>query len=139
MANETAVKDLEQLDLLLSEIVFEWIPFVDFERYPDTLTNLALDIGICPLRPTEFNNHRSACKALEYTLSGALALASDTIPYQSEPTSVLVKDNDWEGALTFFIENEWDRNYLYQKHLTWIKENRDMNKQIDLLKFVYVV
>ena len=139
MANETAVKDLEKLDLLLSEIVFEWIPFVDFMIYPATLTNLALDIGICPLRDTPFNNHRSACKALEYTLSGALALASDTIPYQSEPTSVLVGDDEWEQALTFYIENPDIRKEKQQSCLTWIKENRDINKQIDLLKSIYVI
>ena len=139
MANETAVKDLEQLDLLLSEIVFEWIPFVDFERFPDTLTNLSLDIGLCPLNNTAFNNHRSACKALEYNLAGALCLASDTIPYQSEPTSVLVGDDEWEQILTFYIENPIKREIMRATHLAWIKENRDINKQIDLLKSVYVV
>jgi len=134
------VEQLEKLDKALGEIVFEWVPFVDFERYPATLTNMALDIGICPLKPTPFNNHRSACKAMEYTLSGALALASDTIPYRTEPTSILVQDNEWEQALTYYIENPDARKMEHAFHLEWLKENRDINnpEYLELLEKIYI-
>lgn len=133
------IKLLEQLDKLMSEIVFEWIPFVDFELYPQVLTNMALDIGICPLQPTPFNNHRSACKAMEYTLSGALALASDTIPYREDQSSILVKDNEWEEALTHFIENPENRKAEHAVCLDWIKENRNCESESykNLIKSIY--
>lgn len=139
ICSDKAAEELKTLDNLLSTIVFEWIPFVDFTQYPDTLTNMSLDIGICPLRPTEFNNHRSASKALEYNLAGALVLASDTIPYRQDPTSVLVKEGNWEEQLEFYITNPEIADKVHQEHLDWIHKSRNINSQIDLLKGVYVV
>ncbi len=137
IAQPEATIELRKLDELLKDVVFEWIPFVDFSIFPQVLTNLALDIGICPLKDTPFNNHRSAVKALEYTLAGALALASDTIPYREDSNSFKVKD--WEGDLEFFIENPGLRNQFHNEHLKWSKENRNIENQIDLLKSIYIV
>lgn len=135
------VNQLIQLNELMKEISFEWIPYVDYQSYPSTLINMALDIGICPLKDTPFNRARSACKAMEYTLSGALALASDLPPYQEDKSSILVKDNEWEQALTFYIEDETARESAHLSHLSWLLQNRDIDspKIIDLLKSVYEV
>jgi len=133
-----ATKLLDELHENIKDIKFEWIPFVDTSVFPQVLTNMALDIGICPLLDTPFNNARSACKALEYTLSGALTLASDLTPYQSEPTSVLVKPDEWEEKLTYFIENPNEREEKRQEHLKWIKENREINSLLPLLKSIYL-
>jgi hypothetical protein len=130
-----------ELDKLMKQISFEWIPYIDFDVFPKTLIEMNLDIGICPLKDTPFNNCRSAGKALEYTLAGALALASDTIPYRSEPTSILVKDTDWEEQLEYYILHPDIREKARLEHLTWLRENRNIEspKMIDLLKSVYVV
>ena len=136
-ANEKSLKELLEFDKLLSEINFEFVPFVDFELHPAVLTNMALDIGICPLKPTPFNICRSACKAMEYTLSGALALASDTPPYQMDKSSILVKDDEWEKTLELYIENPLSRKYAQQQHLQWIKENREDISNLESLKKVY--
>lgn len=130
-----ALKVLDELENILKDMKFEWIPFVDFVNYPSTLINMALDIGICPLKDNPFNRARSASKAMEYTLAGALALASDLPTYSQDPTSTLV--TDWEKALTHFVENPDDIKKFQQENLKWVKENRNINLRMDLLKSVY--
>jgi len=51
-STEEANKQLLILNDLLLQIKFEWVPYVNFDLYPSTLINLALDIGICPLLNT---------------------------------------------------------------------------------------
>lgn len=131
-----ALKVLDELEKLLLQIRFEWIPYVDFDVYPSTLINMALDIGICPLTDTPFNRARSASKAMEYTLAGALALASNLPAYNQDPTSTLV--DDWDKALTHFVENPDEIKVLQKKNLKWIRENRNINLNVDLLKLVYL-
>jgi hypothetical protein len=74
---------------------------------------------------------------MEYTLSGALALASNMPPYNEEPTSTIVAD--WEKALTHFIENPEDLEAFRLKNLRWIQENRNIDApdKIQLLKTIY--
>jgi hypothetical protein len=135
---EKAKQALDKLIPLMENIKFEWIPYIDFDLYPSTLINMALDIGICPLKDTPFNNCRSASKAMEYTLAGALALASDTEAYRNDPTSILVKGNEWEEQLEFYVKNKDIRQKLQVEHLRWIQENRNVNNQVDLLKSIYL-
>lgn len=138
-ATEEAQKALNKLVPLMRQINFEWVPYIDFDFYPSTLINMSLDIGICPLKNTPFNNCRSASKAMEYTLAGALALASDTEAYRNDPTSILVKDNEWEEQLEFYVRNKEIRQKLQNEHLRWIQENRNVDNQVDLLKSIYLV
>lgn len=140
-ATPEGLKAIEEFELVMKDITFEWIPYVDFASYPSTLINMSLDIGICPIKDTSFNKARSASKAMEYTLSGALALASDIGPYREDPTSVLVKDNEWEQALESYIHFPEKRKELHSQHLEWIKNNRNIQSPeiIDLLKGVYIV
>lgn len=137
ISSEEATKDLLEFDAALSRIRFEWIPFVDFKDYPSTLINMSLDIGICPLKDTPFNRCRSACKAMEYTLSGALALASDIEPYREDKSSTLVID--WDKALTHFIENPQEIEIERLKNFKWLEENRDIKDQLPTLKRIYGV
>ena len=136
-ATEECLKDLIEFDKILSEIKFEWVPFVDYDLYPAVLTNMALDIGLCPLKDTPFNRCRSACKAMEYTLSGALALASDLPPYQEDKSSIRVKDVDWEDVIETMIKHPDVRDNFRKGFLNWIKENRNISTQLDTLKKVY--
>ncbi len=132
------IEQLTLLDKMLSEIKFEWVPNVDFSNYPDTLSNMSLHIGICPLKDTPFNRCRSASKAMEYNLAGATVLASDIVTYRNEPTSILVKDGQWEEQLEFYIKNEDVRRKVHFEHLDWIRKNRNIMDKVDLLKSVYM-
>ncbi len=137
LATPEGKKSLTELDKRLAKIKFEWVPFIEYKKYPTTLINMALDIGICPLKDTPFNRCRSACKAMEYTLAGALALASDVEPYRNDHNSVKVKDGEWEQVLTHFIESPEGANHEYGKHLKWTQENRNVNTNLEALKKVY--
>ncbi len=136
ISTDEAIADILKFEEEMKGIRFEWCPFVDFELYPSVLTNMALDIGLCPLRDTPFNRCRSASKAMEYALSGALAVASNVIPYTTEPTSITT--DFWYSTLKHYITNPEDRQKELEKHQEWIRENKDINKHIDLLKSVYV-
>jgi hypothetical protein len=134
------VKAVDELDRELSTIKFEWIPYVDYDNYPATLTNLALDIGLCPLKDTPFNRARSACKAMEYTLAGALAIASDMPGYRDDHSSVLVYEpNDWEKVLENYIKFPEIREEVRLQHLDWLQKNRKVDSQLEILKQVYGV
>lgn len=57
-------------------------------RQPSNIVNYyqflgELDVGLAPLRPTQFNNARSDIKFLEYASAGVLAVLSDQVPYHS--------------------------------------------------------
>ena len=142
IAQPVATKALRELDAALKTIKFEWIPFVDYKLYPKVLTELSLDIGLCPLLNTPFNRCRTPSKAMEYNLAGAIVLASDSVTYNSEPTSFIVK-NGWEEGIEKVVNSLLDKNKIYnmtEEGVThWINKYRDVNKHIDLLKSVYVV
>lgn len=135
VSTEKGQKELEIFDKLLSEITFEFVPFTDFDVYPGTLTNIALDIGLCPLTPTPFNDCRSASKAMEYTLSGALAIASNSPAYTQDPTSIIA--HNWEEALEYFITHPEEIQPIQQQHLSWIQKNRNIDTIVPLLKEIY--
>lgn len=141
IAQPKATEELRKLDELLKTIKFEWVPFVDYSLYPQTLINLRLDIGICPLRDTPFNDYRSACKAMEYTLAGALAISSNSKPYQEDTNSIMVFNGEWEQMLASYIELSSLSKAMREGCLKWTKENRDLTSKdkVDLLKSVYVV
>ncbi len=127
----------KEVDSYLKQINWEWVPFVPYDQYFSTLTNLALDFGLCPLTNTPFNQHRSAIKALEYLKSGALALASNIEGYNDDFTSVLVNDDQWQDKLEFCINNPADVEATKKLHLQWARENRNIDDQVELLKKVY--
>lgn len=138
LATEEAKEDLIELDKRLSRIKFEWVSFVPQEQFPSTLINMALDIGLCPLIDTPFNRCRSACKAMEYTLAGAVALASDLEPYQNDKNSVLIKNGEWEETIERFIKDKELRESTLKSHMEWTKENRINETNLEALKSIYL-
>ncbi len=138
-ATPEALKVLTELDRLLSTISFEWIPFVDFAIFPQVLTNLALDIGLCPLKDTPFNRCRSSSKALEYLLAGTIPLASNVSPYMDDPLSILVNSGEWYTEIERVILNKEEAKDKYNSSMKWLKENREISTQVDILKSIYTV
>jgi hypothetical protein len=138
-ATTEGVKSVDELDRELSTIKFEWIPYIDYDYYPSTLINLSLDIGLCPLKDTPFNRARSACKAMEYTLAGALAIASEMPGYREDHSSILVQGDEWLKAIEYYIEYPEIRNEEIKHHLKWLQENRKVDSQLEILKQVYGV
>lgn len=75
-------------------------------RYPKRLHSLDFDIGLAPLRDTEFNRAKSNIKYLEYGILGIPTIASMVTPYMEDKV-VLVKNrhNDWYKAIKKLIED----------------------------------
>jgi GT2 family glycosyltransferase len=58
---------------------------VEFQRYPEKLAQLNLDIALAPLEHNRFNESKSNLRLLEYGILGWAVVASDIHPYRNAP------------------------------------------------------
>lgn len=82
----------------------EWLedhPLIDFKRvdchisaYPQMLADLFLDVGIAPLRDSEFNRCKSNIKFLEMASIGVPLIASNVEPYNNTKGDITLVEND---------------------------------------------
>jgi hypothetical protein len=102
---------------------------VDLTEYPNTLCGLGADIGICPLVDCQFNLSKSGIKAMEYTLAGAVPLATDLPPYAALAPGILTVRShnwiaEWVHTLDWLICNEAARaESLARSRVTVISEH----------------
>ena len=85
--------------------VAEVHPGVDFERYPQALAALRLDLALAPLEDNLFNRCKSNLRLLEYGACGYPVVASDLAPYQDGLPATLVKNRfrDWVNAIRMHL------------------------------------
>lgn len=128
---EKAVKDLgpklKELGTTLHKPVKSW-------EYPQKLSELGLEIGICPLIEDKFNRNKSCIKFYEYSLVGTCAIASDVLPYSEEP---VLKAEDWVNDLERLIVDEDFRKQERFRMRAWVLENRDITKNWILWEEAY--
>lgn len=84
---------------------------VPSEYCVDKATGMDIDVGIAPLRDTEFNRNKSGIKAMEYAIQYAPTIASNIVNFKdvmNEDMGISVNDYGWHDALKFVVENpEW--------------------------------
>lgn len=83
-----------------------------------------MDIGIAPLRDSEFNRARSNVKLKEYGAGGVAWMASPVGPYRElgeKQGGVLVADDDWLEALDQLVRKRVMRSRLGRRALRWAK------------------
>lgn len=92
-----------------------WLPWVEFDKYPEHLLNI--DIGCCSVAPTPWNACRSPDKFFEYTAAGAACVASPALygPVVTDGLTALVAETvrEWEDAIAGLIrdpELRWNLN-----------------------------
>lgn len=105
---------------------------VDFERYPEKLAGLDLDLAIAPLAINAFNECKSNLRLLEYGALGIPVIASDITPYQCGlPVTLLANRADlWTKTIREklsdreALQNEGERlrtavfnEYTQQQHI----------------------
>lgn len=127
-----------ELDTALKEIKWEHHPFVPMDQYSQKLTDLNLDIGLCPLEDTRFNRCKSCIKFYEYAMVGTMTLASKVTPYQEE-VSCCVKNryDKWKNKLKNLITNKQERELIAQQQREWVLKNRDIRSNIHLWERAY--
>lgn len=112
---------------------FRWVNAVPVRDYSRKLRTLGFDVGIAPLDATPFNEYKSNIKYVEYTLSGAVTVASNPIgkdyPY-SRSRAVFVERNEprlWAHALKSVLTDEELYKSLRDAALIDVYSNNDIN------------
>ena len=122
----TAVSCYRDIELVKAQ----HIPWYPPELHADLMRQLNIDIGLAPLRGTDFDKNKSAIKFYEYAATGTLTIASNTIPYKDEVN--YLSDGDWYQKVMNLIENEDKAEKIYNQQREWVLKNRDIKKVGDL-------
>ncbi|KKP81539.1 MAG: hypothetical protein UR84_C0023G0009 [candidate division WS6 bacterium GW2011_GWD1_35_594] len=116
--------------------------------YPQELANLRLDIGLAPLRDTEFNRCKSNLKWIEMSSLGIPVVASNVEPFNKTNGYIRLSDNNIENftnriydsadSLVFKdgkrLQNENKKNYNIKKEVERLLEFFEVNlrKKVDI-------
>ena len=123
---------------VLKDLEFTHIPFVKHELYNKTLSELNLDIGLCPIIDTTFNRCKSAIKFYEYAMVGTACLASKIPPYEAEVMyTAKNKFEDWYKKLKTLIINKEMREDLATQQRDWVIKHRNIRDVIKNWEAVY--
>lgn len=131
-------KDFIQFIKNLEGISYQSKPVVTYEKFPEDLKNLDLDLGLCPIQNTLFNRCRSAIKFYQYAAVHTISLASRIYPYTEEP--VLLTDNSdtsWARHLENIISNRTLREEAARTQFDYVFEQRNYEKNIAAWERVY--
>lgn len=117
----------ERVDCLTME------PVVSFQAYPERLSSLDLDLGVCPLEDTKFNRLKSAVKLYEYAAVGTPCLASNVGPYAADmerfPGSLVPHTAEgWYRALRAALGRRERIDGIGRKQREWVLAERDVRK-----------
>jgi len=131
-------QSMTTLEANLNKIKFIHEPFVPLKDYAKKLSELDLDIGICPLVNNPFNNCKSVIKFYEYAMVDTVTLASNVTPYKEE-VGLVVKNRylKWKNALKTLIEDKELREGKLKEQKEFVLNNRVMKDNIDKWEKVY--
>lgn len=115
---------------------------VPFEDYPTRLHGLRFDIGLAPLRPTEFNKCKSGIKALEYGICKVPVIASSIHPYietvKNDKTGFLaIKESAWITYLEILIDNKERRRKMGKASYELVKRKYNLETNIHMWHTYY--
>lgn len=109
-----------------------------FKEYPKHIANQPWDVAVAPLADNAFNRCKSHIKWMEYSMFKFPVIASRVYPYyvdlwgrktiEHEKTGLLVKPNEWVGALEDLIKNKDKRIELGENAYKAVKENWQYNE-----------
>lgn len=108
-----------------------WVVLPDFPNY---VSGWDLDIGIAPLRDTNFNRAKSNLRWLEYSALKIPTVASSVYPFKNSikhmKDGMLVKNNSlqWYEALKSLIVDKGMRAEIGSKAYKRVKKEFDMEK-----------
>lgn len=88
----------------------EFCGFREPETYYKLVHHIRADVGLAPVRSTNFNAAKSPIKYLEYSLIGVPTVASDWLPYSAEiddPKNGFLAQGmqQWKSNIEFLLDN----------------------------------
>ena len=111
---------------------FMFLRPTEFDGYQTRISHF--DIGVAPLRDTEFNRCKSDLRLLEYGAWGVPYVASNVAPYRRfhEETSgmggfLAEGATTWEAWLTCLIKGEEARRLKGSLIRSWVRDNRGLD------------
>lgn len=108
--------------------VFYIKPTSSYEKYIFNLRNI--DIGLCPVYPTIFNQSKSDLKSLEFSSwRGTVPLVPNFITYtrhfkNEENCLVYMNQNEFKEQLERLVKDEPLRKRLGENAFTYVRDNR---------------
>lgn len=123
---------------LLEDINYVHIPNVEVIYYPEALSRLDFDIGLCPLVDSRFNRCKSPLKFFEYVAVGTVALTSHVTSYK-EVCSFTAKNrhDKWKSKLKKLIESKEFCDDEYRRQEEKVKTIADISTKVGLWEDAY--
>jgi glycosyltransferase involved in cell wall biosynthesis len=124
-------KDFIQFIRGLNGINYQIKSVLEYEQFPDELSRLDLDIGLCPIKDTLFNRCRSGLKFYQYAAVNTVTAASKIYPYSEEPV-VLCENTtqSWKQQLELLITNKAFREEALKVQYDFVFGQRNYEKNI---------
>jgi GT2 family glycosyltransferase/glycosyltransferase involved in cell wall biosynthesis len=114
--------------------------FVSFDKYPEKLSQLQLDVAVAPLEFNAFNESKSNLKLLEYGVMGWPVICTDIYPYQENSPPVMRVKNDkqaWLDAINTAVNNLDEVHQQGRALKQWVFDNylleENLNQWMDAL------
>lgn len=102
-----------------------------WREYPPFLCSMGWDIGLAPLVDDQFNRGKSHIKWMEYSMIGAVTIASPVYPYKQDIQGV----HTIQDGKTGLFSNSIDEWYLNMKEMI---ENEDLRKKYAKAAYLYI-
>jgi len=122
----------------------QYVPFVRPADYYAKLQELNYDIGLIPCAPTVFNASKSNVKFLEYSMLGAVSVASDVITYNTTITDglngrLVEKPRHWYPVLKEMVRSPDLRRMLAENAHEFVRDHFTFEHNGELLLEKYRV
>jgi len=132
------------------EKLINFIPWQTVQRGIQVMSSVQPHIGIVPLHENIFNRSKSNIKWLEYTISGAITVASKIIPYEEciedGVDGILIPDNkpnSWVDSISKLMDNTDLIKPMWDKALNRLQDSQYNIRSsyqytiIDVIKNIY--
>lgn len=139
------VKFVTLTSLLMHELMnfpHEFHPFVSTDVFPETLTNLGIDIALIPLEDNKFNSGKSPIKWVEFSAAKAASIYSNVAPYgdyivDGKTGLAVGSPDDWYPTIKKLIDDVKLRKELARAAYKEVAQKYSMEKNIMLWEKAY--
>ncbi len=121
----------EEIRPLVKEYHLDW---VSYDKYPQKMASLNLDIAVAPLEIHRFNEAKSNLRLLEYGILGWPVVCTDIAPYQAYDAPVRRVPNETEAWIEAIMDyaNDLDKAAKAGDKLrSWVKRHFILEDHLD--------